>query len=515
MKMRKILALLLVFAIAGSTLAFTSCNGGGGGRDDDYEVPEEDLSPTFDGDVKTFKGSFNVLTGQDGTATSSFNVVDLVADNNLGDAAIIKCVRERNERIEANFGIKIKRTKQGADHNGTLTAATNAVQGKSTTYDAFMLPVDKQMTLACGGGMLDLYTQTYIDITADWWDDQVVDNLLLCGGAYLAMGDLQTVDKDATYCVLFNEKLLEDYNKGLSAETLYAEVMQGVGKTGGLTMEDLNRYAQQHATPDLAGHPMYRPEYDGVGNYGLYTQTEMTRVILEAGGFSPTKVNKEELTGLEANINQEFEAAVLEVAKVFGEVSEDVWFCNLDKYQNESPTFWDTHMRGSFKANRATFLMCHLGNIENLRDMEADFGVLPIPKLYETQEEYSNSIQYYNCKSYSVPNRGETLNDKSCYILEAMSYYSSQEYAQDQSLNYNYYYRVLRAKGVRDENAWKMLDLIFDNRTYDLVFAAGIGGVADGISKATSSKGANAFQAKDYGGLNAHIKDKLATLIGE
>ena len=157
--------------------------------------------------------------------------------------------------------------------------------------------------------------------------------------------------------------------------------------------------------------------------------------------------------------------------------------------------------------------MCHIGTIDRVRDMQADFGVLPIAKLFDSQVDYGNTVQYYNCRSYSVMNRGEVLNEKSSYILEAMAYYSSQEYAGEQSLKYNYYWRVLRAKGVRDERAWEMLDLIFDTRTYDLVYAMGIGGVNSGISAATTSPTAGAFIPSAYSNLEHFIIDKLKKLI--
>lgn len=510
MKMRKFLAWLLIFAMAFSTLLFTSCKDDNPDDDDD-DVPEEDLSPTFDGDVKKYKGSFNILTRTDGTANQYGNVHDMVAENNLGDAAIVKVVRERNQRIEDNFGIKIKRTKADKESDTAL----NAVQSDSTTYDAFRITVQAAINLACQGGVMDLYQAPYMDVTADWWDKGITENLLLAGGAYIAIGDILTGDKDSTYLTLFNEKLLEEYGLGYSAESLYALTTQGIGKSGGLTMAKLVQLAAEHATADTNNRLMFEEGYDGIGNYGLYTQSDIAKVILLSAGFTPTKVDSKDISGLKANLTVEFEAAVNEVWRYFGNVSEESWFVNLDKYQGGYNDFWNLNARGSFKANRATFFMCHCGTIDLIRDMQADFGVLPIPKLYDTQEDYASTLQYMNCPAICVPNRGDTLNEKSSYILEAMCYYSSQEYAADQSLNYNYYYRVLRAKGVRDQNAWKMLDLIFDNRVYDLVFAVNIGGVDGGVLNAMVSKNATSFNRTAYSNLDTHIAEKLKTLVSE
>ncbi len=521
MKLKKFLSWLLVISmlLTGGML-FVSCDDDDNDEDPD-DLDENDLSPTWDGEHKKYKGSFTILTGPDGTKTSSFNVLD-IESNSLGDDSISKAVRERNELIEANFGIKIKRQKEGSSttSNDAYNKAQSAVQSKSTTYDAFMLPVSSQITLACQGGMLDLYQASYMDITADWWDNGIVEGMLLAGGAYLATGALQTTDKEASYCTVFNKKLITDGNVTvdgslLTSDSLYALVKSGVGKTGGFTMEYLNRAAKALANPDVNGANMVDPQYTGTGNYGLYTQSEMVTVLMQAAGYTSTKVAKSSATGLKSNMDSDFISAVSDVKKVFGDVANDSWFVNLDSIQDSASDFWDTWARGSFKSGRAAFFMCHVGTINNLRDMPSDYGILPIAKINDKQTQYGNTVQYYNCKSYSVPNRDkEALNEKSAYILEAMAYYSSEDYAETQSLEYAFYTVVLRAKGTRDDNAWEMLDLVFDNRKYDLGFCANISSVASNVRNATMSPTSNAFVTIDSATFELAINSMLQTLIG-
>lgn len=516
MKLRKVLSWLLILSMLLTGMLLVSCDDDDDDDDDD-EIDDNDLSPTFDGDHKKWKGSFTVLTQPDGTSTSSFNVVDLVTDNNLGDATIVKAVRDRNELIKANFGVTLKRQKE----TDAATVAQNAVLSNSITYDAFMLPVKSQISIAVQGGMIDLYHSNYLDLDADWWDSGVVDGMLLGGGAYFATGDLQTVDKEATYCTIFNKKLISDGNVTVdgsivTSDSLYALAKSGVGKTGGFTMEYLNRAAKALANPDTDGKNMVDPSYTGTGNYGLYTQSEMTTVLMQAAGYTTTKVKESAGTGYTSNINTDFERAVSKVYNVFGNVSGDSWFVNLDSIQNSASDFWDTWARGSFKSNRSAFFMCHVGTINNLRDMQAEYGILPIAKIDDAQKEYGNTIQYYNCKSYSIPNRNkDSLNEKSEYILESMAYYSSEDYAGTQSLKYAFYTIVLKAKGTRDEAAWEMLDLVFDNRKYDLGFCQNLASVDSAVRNATVSKNATAFSAPDELTFNAALAALMKTLIAE
>lgn len=513
MKMRKLLAWLLIFVMAFSGLVLASC--GDDDDDTDADVPEEDLSPAFDGDVKTYKGKFNILTKVDGTATQYNNVHDIVAEDNLGDEAIKKVVRERNQLIKDNFGVEIVRKKE-QDVKGV---ASTAISGKSTTYDAFRFTVRDSLNTALKGGMLDLVNDApYLDLELDWWDQGIKENLMLANGAYIAIGDLMTGDKDSTFITLFNEKLIADKGNGnITPDKLYAEVMEGVGKPGGLTMAKLMTYAQDFQSGVDANSKLFlEANQTKPGNYGLYTQTQLADVILVGGGFTSTKKDDGEVSGLKSNVTPEFEAAVHEVWNHFGKYSNDAWFVNLNLHTGGDGGFWDKCARGSFKANKAAFYMTHAGTIDLIRDMEADYGVLPIPKLYDSQTEYASTLQYENCACISIPNRkGKNYNEKSSYIIEAMCYYSSQEYAGDKSLNYNYYNRVMKAKGVRDENAWKIIDLIFSNRVYDLGFAININGIADAVRSAAAGNNATSFSRANFNNFGVHINDKLKTLLTE
>ena len=522
MKMRKMLAWLLILAMAFSGLALTSCgDDNDDDDDDDVEVDESELSPSFDGDVKTYKGGkFNILTKNDGTASQYGNVHDIVADGNLGDAAIVKVVRERNQRIQDNFGVEIKRITDTAPEDKAQTA----INSKSTTYDAFRFAVAASINVALQGGLLDLQNDAmYLDLKETWWDQGITDNLMLADGVYIAIGDLMTGDKDSTYVTLFNERLLSSKNviptedEQTPSEYLYALTMEGVGQSGGLTMELLMYYAQKSANaPTDASKPLWRVENQTLaGNYGFYTQSDMAKVILLAGGFTSTKKDDGEVTGLKSNIDTTFAAAVNEVWNYFGKVSSEAWFINLDTVQSQAEDFWNLCARGSFKANKATFFMCHAGTIDLIRDMDADYGVLPIPKLYDEQEQYASTLQYMNCPCITVPKRsGKNYNEKSSYILEAMCYYSSQEYAGEQSLNYNYYNRVMKAKGVRDENAWGVIDLIFDNRLYDLGFALNVASIDSAVISAATGKNSPTFSQNSFNTFNTHLENKLEVLIG-
>lgn len=519
MKTKKILSWLLILAMLLTSLLLVSCDKNKDDDDDDSEIAEEELSPAFDGVHKKYSGNYIVVTESDRNAGQAFNIVDLVESNNLGDTAIVKAVRERNEKIKANFGVTIKRRTE----TNLPDFASTQIQAGATEYDAYMPGVSGGLSLACKGGVLDLNEDVeYLDLSGEWWDQGIKENLLLARKAYIAVGDVLTVDKDATWCVLFNKVNLSQKRQGLTDQVLYNLVKAGDGQSGGWTADKLNEYAAKHYTQenntDLNGN-ITDPTYTGNGMYGLATQKETATVLLQAGGFTPTKLNTAEASGIVENMDTDFDSAVLKVKRLFGDVVNEDWFIDLNTVcdgASAGEDRWETHARGSFKNNRVTFFFCHIGTIDLISDMSADFGVLPVPKLYDTQKEYANTIQYGNAHCYILPDRNKAaLNEKAGYILEALCYYSSQEYKDTESLNYAYYNKVLRGKGTRDDDSWKMLDYIFDNRVYDLACALNIKNVNGVIYKSVCESNGNwtTNKAASLGGLQGAINNQLETLM--
>ena len=97
--------------------------------------------------------------------------------------------------------------------------------------------------------------------------------------------------------------------------------------------------------------------------------------------------------------------------------------------------------------------------IPDLRNMEADFGILPYPKYSAAQENYYSRIEA--CDLTCVPVTNSDL-EKTSVILEAMACVSAEKVIPE------YYEVALKSKYSRDSESAYMLDLIFNNRVFDL-----------------------------------------------
>ena len=101
-------------------------------------------------------------------------------------------------------------------------------------------------------------------------------------------------------------------------------------------------------------------------------------------------------------------------------------------------------------------------DLDSLADV-ISFGLLPLPKRSDLQEDYAAGVNTYSCDVIAIPHNleGELL-DATCYALEAMAFFGKQLVTPE------YYDRTLSLKRLKDDDSVKMLDLIFANRIYDM-----------------------------------------------
>ena len=97
-----------------------------------------------------------------------------------------------------------------------------------------------------------------------------------------------------------------------------------------------------------------------------------------------------------------------------------------------------------------------------MREADIHYGILPMPKYSDLQDDYTTSVSVYWCQVMCVPISNVNKFDATCYALEAMAYYGKELVTPE------YYDRTLTYKRFEDNESAEMLDLIFRNRTYDL-----------------------------------------------
>ena len=117
-----------------------------------------------------------------------------------------------------------------------------------------------------------------------------------------------------------------------------------------------------------------------------------------------------------------------------------------------------------FTEDRALFWIEIIYGVLQLRDMDTDFGLLPMPKYDDNQKEYTSYIHTGHTSTSCVPVTNPDI-DLAGRILTDMAYMSYK------TIRPAYYEKTLKGKASRDVESGEMLDIIYSNIRLDLTFA--------------------------------------------
>jgi hypothetical protein len=115
---------------------------------------------------------------------------------------------------------------------------------------------------------------------------------------------------------------------------------------------------------------------------------------------------------------------------------------------------------GAFMSNRALFTTTGLAaTLNNLPNMENTYTILPQPKYDDNQKEYRSAL-FDNYSVMSIPITADA--DFVSLIVEALSI------ASEENVYTAYRYDTLQGTGVSDADSIEMLDIVFNNSTWDI-----------------------------------------------
>jgi hypothetical protein len=113
-----------------------------------------------------------------------------------------------------------------------------------------------------------------------------------------------------------------------------------------------------------------------------------------------------------------------------------------------------------FMVDRALFQMGQVKSALNFRNMESDYGVLPVPKYDEAQENYASLVWMHHDCVLGIP--GSCSNTEMIStVLEHMSYISYYEVYPI------FYDTIILGRSARDQQSKEMLEMIFKVRSFD------------------------------------------------
>ncbi|MBQ8510933.1 MAG: carbohydrate ABC transporter substrate-binding protein [Clostridia bacterium] len=425
-----LLALLLLTASCGEAAVTPSDTDGTTKADTDTAA--DTTAPGYDYPSADYGGHEFVFLNV--TETSWAN--DLLAPEETTGDLINDILFARNGRIEERYNITIREDKQAMNDIPNILRQT--VTAGDDTYDACMLPIHKASGIISENYVLDLSTVEALNLDEPWWDQAVIDACTINGHTYMATSDINFFPFEATWAIFFNESMMDD----LKLDYPYQLV-----RDGEWTIDKLYEYAKAGAA--LNSDSGYTPFNitDGTARYGFCSHHDFPLALIVGSG------------GRFASLENDTAVFSADSEKMFNLYEKITWltsaegtYYNWDSTIGAGSTIAAQFMNGRFMMASET-----LGYLEKLRDMD-DFGVLPIPKYDDTQENYYSIIASYGTTMTTIPaSCGDAR--RSGVILDAMAYDSYVNLMEP------YYELYLTQKGVRNEDSAEMLSIIRESRT--------------------------------------------------
>ena len=362
-------------------------------------------------------------------------------------------VFERNNYVAETYNIEL--VEYGPDSGKLSSEAANAVTAGDATYDVIMPPLNVAGELLKKGYLLDLTQVDNMNLEQKWWDERSIADLSIAHKLYMVSGDLSTLNHDATWCTMINLQLIADYDLKKPYEYVANDEWTF----------DTYKTMCSTASRDLDGDGDFDSD-DAIANL---TQNENATAMLVTFGYHLIDKDENDLPVFTLDGNERVDDILRNVSEFMNDKTVSL---NYHQYGSLGYHLLTTKM---FEENRGLFWITNLQMVIRLREMETDFGIAPCPKYDEAQENYRNVVWFvgsYATIPVSVADPGE-----SGFILEALAAKSRE------ILRPAYYEVALSMKYLRDEESITMLDLVIDNRAYELehAFSFGASGAVENI----------------------------------
>ena len=376
--------------------------------------------------------NLTILTEQDGTS--------------VNDA-----IYQRNIELEDTYNCKLVETTQ-PDFNAEYIL--EFVAAGSDDFDICMVYDTRAVQLL--GYVHDWNQLSDIDITRPWWNPDATGVFVVDGKLYFTSGDMTLGYLSRAMSYLVNRDLYE--NLGLK-EDLFSTVKEGKWT------QDLFLSLAAQSVMDTDGDGSYTPS----DTYGIFGHPRAFLLSL-LGGAGVRYVGSDEDGHFVFQMSKN-EKAVNLLQKMIQFMS-----ANPNLYYNESLIPNATIPDTLFSTGQALFhVQAFLHNVVNLRDMENNFSILPLPKLDENQSSYYAPV--YGSTLAVIPKT--VLSDRYDNIGLLVEAMSRKTY---ENIIPQYKDVLLKHKTARDEESADMLDIIFDSITVDPGPMLWIGDIVDQIT---------------------------------
>ena len=446
MKKRKLLIRIvtLLLAMCMTAIAFVGCKRKKG------EVTEESNTTTSTGsegyelpqaDLNGFV--FNILCRETDLFQKEVWSVDTVGEQ------ISTAIFNRNSLIEERLNCLIGMNPVSESPESTLT----------NTFNRSVMAGDTDTHLALGhmhhagqeslqGTMYNWYDIPNIDFENPWWHHSLIDAMTYNRKMYVAASDFCISSVDFTWTMIFNTEMAAN-----NQVDVYSMV-----KDGTWTLENFNRVVKESYVSNGSGDVDIENDTFGfVTHYDSAVVNWMFSLEIPVSRF--TTDGKYELL---LNSDRMINATERIYNLLFN--GNGTLYVNPETLTALGGGSHDRIVTSKFGAGQALFAAVRIFALDNLRNNDIDYGIVPYPKYDEEQQNYYSHVDGRASLMFVPMNLPTETLENVGTLIEALSYVTYRDVMPEiESV-------CLLGRYSRDSVAYQMLQQTLAGRSYAFSF---------------------------------------------
>lgn len=366
------------------------------------------------------------------------------AEEITGDV-VSDAVYEKNKSVEDYLGIEFDFRYAQCDwavlddFHATITNDIISGTGEIDLVSSVMVCT---MPIVSNGYFLEGKSLEYANFDHAWWLSDMYDRFSIAGKLYGFLGDASlSLYKDMSV-IFFNKRIWDEFKAPDPYELVrnnewtldkFIEVCSGMSN-------------------DLNGDGAYTLEDDQLSFLAERVPAGTFQTALELKMVELDKDGTPKYVGL----TERFQTAFEKLQKFYSG-DDMITMYSIDDHSYKTMK--------TFAEGRVGSMVNFIYSTEYMRDMKDDYGIVPIPKYDENQEQYHAQLGTSTTMLFvPVTTKSPELTSK---VMESLAYYGNKLVAP------KYYEVALKEKYARDNEIHEMLDLIRDGASLDFLFVYG------------------------------------------
>ncbi|MBE6612965.1 MAG: extracellular solute-binding protein [Ruminococcaceae bacterium] len=346
-------------------------------------------------------------------------------------------VYNRNRRMEERFNFVMEVTDK--DVNSAESTARSTIMAGDDVYEFVYLQATRCPNLMKSDALVDLSDVPELSLESPWWDQSTAAGARIgeAESIFFAENYFSLMGFDCTLCMYVNESMLE---------TLGQSAPYDLVREGKWTFDEMLRFTKLGA--NLNGANDFVHKADSPATYGLTTWATGVMGLMIGMEAYFAEINDEGMPEILMNNEHFLNTADILAAKLTSVAGE--FLIPDGSVGNHEATFMNSD---------ALLMVGQICTTKKYREMNDNYGILPLPKLDENQKEYHNLIS--NTQLLMTLPVTNANREEAAAIMDAMAYASFTDVLPV------YYDFTVSRKGLRNEDSIEMLDIIRETRYFN------------------------------------------------